>query len=83
VLYFRHRIGANVKIPLAAALAPILSSQPFTPSWASWFTKTPMQTILRNCQGTSPAYRADGHAIALERCLAVAFPVVPGMVDTN
>jgi len=42
-----------------------------------------MQTILRNCQGTSPAYRADGHAIALERCLAVAFPVVPGMVDTN
>ena len=36
VLYFRHRRCANVKIPLAAALAPILSSQSFDPSWASW-----------------------------------------------
>jgi hypothetical protein len=42
-----------------------------------------MQTILRNYQGNSAAYHADGHAIALERCIAVAFPVNPGMVATN
>jgi len=42
-----------------------------------------MQTILRNYQGTSSAYHADGDAIALQRWLAVAFPVNPGMVDTN
>ena len=83
MLYLRHDDRGNVKILLAAALAPILSSQPFNPSRASWFTKTPMQTMLRKSQGNSSAYHAGGDAIALERCVAVAFPVNPGMVDTK
>ena len=43
----------------------------------------PMQPNLRKYQGTSAAYRAAGYAIARERCVAVAFPVNPGMADTN
>jgi hypothetical protein len=41
-----------------------------------------MQTILRKHHGNSPAY-ADGRAIALERCVEVAFPVNPGMLDDS
>jgi len=43
----------------------------------------PMQPNLRKHQGSSAAYQAAGHAIARERCVAVAFPVNPGMADTN
>jgi hypothetical protein len=43
----------------------------------------PMQPNLRKHQGTSAAYPAAGCAIARERCVVVAFPVDPGMTDTN
>lgn len=42
-----------------------------------------MQTNLRKYQGTLSAYSAAGEAIARERCVAVVFPVIPGMVDTK
>jgi hypothetical protein len=42
-----------------------------------------MQPNLRRHQGTSAAYQAVGYAIARERCVAVEFPVNPGMVDTK
>jgi len=42
-----------------------------------------MQTNLRKHQGTSPANHAAGYAIARGHCVAVMFPVNPGMVDTK
>jgi len=83
VLYLRHAGMANVKNPLAPVRPPILSSQPFIPSWANSLYMTSMHTSLRKYQGTSSAYSAAGQAIARELCVAVAFPVNPGMVDTK
>jgi hypothetical protein len=42
-----------------------------------------MQTTLRKFQGTSAAHHAGGYAIARGCCVAVVFPVDPGMVDTK
>jgi hypothetical protein len=42
-----------------------------------------MQTTKRNYQGNSSATSAAGHAIARGHCIAVLFPVDPGMVDTK
>jgi len=82
-LYLRHSGIANVKILLARVRRPILSSQPFIPSWANSLYMTSMHTSLRKYQGTSSAYSAAGQAIARELCVAVDFPVNPGMVDTK
>ena len=42
-----------------------------------------MQTTKRNCQSNSSATSAAGYAIARGHCVAVLFPVNPGMVDTK
>jgi hypothetical protein len=42
-----------------------------------------MQATKRNCQSNSPATSAAGFAIARGHCVAVLFPVDPGMVDTK
>jgi hypothetical protein len=39
-----------------------------------------MQTTKRKFQGNSSATSAAGHAIARGQCVAVLFPVNPGMV---
>jgi len=42
-----------------------------------------MQTNLRNFLGTSSAHAAACQAIARSHCVAVVYPVNPGMVDTK
>jgi hypothetical protein len=42
-----------------------------------------MQATKRKLEGSSPAISAAGHAIARGHCVAVLFPVNPGMVYLN